>query len=176
LSRFGGVRAARRNPERSEGPLAPTLNSQSQTLAGPLGFEPRQSAPKALDLPLVDGPTLFSSRAPPQAALPSPQVRAIQRSPFGSPGFPVPAIPQTYHESTAQHSFLQGLRRKRLCPRLRFARYSAHHSAHPVFLFRRFLRPTMSRRPNPARSRRFRAIPAILLVPMSRCPDVPIPR
>jgi hypothetical protein len=25
-------------------------------LAGPLGFEPRQSAPKALDLPLVDGP------------------------------------------------------------------------------------------------------------------------
>src|SRR4029077_4431129 len=26
-------------------------------LAGPLGFEPRQSAPKALDLPLVDGPT-----------------------------------------------------------------------------------------------------------------------
>src|SRR5271155_3657193 len=27
-------------------------------LAGPLGFEPRQSAPKALDLPLVDGPVL----------------------------------------------------------------------------------------------------------------------
>src|ERR1700745_3267512 len=25
-------------------------------MAGPLGFEPRQSAPKALDLPLVDGP------------------------------------------------------------------------------------------------------------------------
>jgi hypothetical protein len=28
-------------------------------LAGPLGFEPRQSAPKALDLPLVDGPVGF---------------------------------------------------------------------------------------------------------------------
>src|SRR5579864_2424567 len=27
-------------------------------LAGPLGFEPRQSAPKALDLPLVDGPVI----------------------------------------------------------------------------------------------------------------------
>src|SRR6476469_8319150 len=58
--------------------------------------------------------TLTFSRAPPQAALPSPQVRAIQRSPFGSP------------------LLFQGLRRKRLCPRLRFARYSAHHSAHPV--------------------------------------------
>src|SRR5215469_4350891 len=58
-------------------------------LAGPLGFEPRQSAPKALDLPLVDGPTS-----------------------------------------------IQGLRRKRLCPRLRFARYGAHHSAHPVFQYR----------------------------------------
>src|SRR5437667_8608281 len=36
-----------------------TTNSQRPTtafLAGPLGFEPRQSAPKALDLPLVDGP------------------------------------------------------------------------------------------------------------------------
>ena len=36
-------------------------------LAGPLGFEPRQSAPKALDLPLVDGPapptlTIFNCR------------------------------------------------------------------------------------------------------------------
>src|SRR5947208_3978355 len=32
-------------------------NSQKLVfLAGPLGFEPRQSAPKALDLPLVDGP------------------------------------------------------------------------------------------------------------------------
>src|SRR5713226_3189943 len=30
--------------------------SRQQHLAGPLGFEPRQSAPKALDLPLVDGP------------------------------------------------------------------------------------------------------------------------
>src|SRR6185312_14200405 len=29
---------------------------QLQTLAGRLGFEPRQSAPKALDLPLVDRP------------------------------------------------------------------------------------------------------------------------
>ena len=29
---------------------------QRRFLAGPLGFEPRQSAPKALDLPLVDGP------------------------------------------------------------------------------------------------------------------------
>ena len=28
-------------------------------LAGPLGFEPRQSAPKALDLPLVDGPVAY---------------------------------------------------------------------------------------------------------------------
>src|SRR5713226_6703406 len=35
-----------------------TENWQLRTgyLAGPLGFEPRQSAPKALDLPLVDGP------------------------------------------------------------------------------------------------------------------------
>lgn len=33
-------------------------------MAGPLGFEPRQSAPKALDLPLVDGPVeqLLASR------------------------------------------------------------------------------------------------------------------
>src|SRR6185437_8608542 len=31
-------------------------NVQNCFLAGPLGFEPRQSAPKALDLPLVDGP------------------------------------------------------------------------------------------------------------------------
>jgi hypothetical protein len=54
-------------------------------LAGPLGFEPRQSAPKALDLPLVDGPKVFHSRAPPQAALPSAQVRAIRRSPLASP-------------------------------------------------------------------------------------------
>jgi hypothetical protein len=30
--------------------------ARSWFLAGPLGFEPRQSAPKALDLPLVDGP------------------------------------------------------------------------------------------------------------------------
>src|SRR6266852_7795706 len=30
--------------------------AKSCFLAGPLGFEPRQSAPKALDLPLVDGP------------------------------------------------------------------------------------------------------------------------
>src|SRR5947207_13901904 len=30
--------------------------SRTAFLAGPLGFEPRQSAPKALDLPLVDGP------------------------------------------------------------------------------------------------------------------------
>jgi hypothetical protein len=28
-------------------------------------------------------------------------------------------------------SFIQGLRRKRLCPRLRFARNGAHHSPHP---------------------------------------------
>src|SRR5271157_1775612 len=38
--------------------LLRTENWQLRTgfLAGPLGFEPRQSAPKALDLPLVDGP------------------------------------------------------------------------------------------------------------------------
>src|ERR1700690_239718 len=38
--------------------LLRTENWQLKTgfLAGPLGFEPRQSAPKALDLPLVDGP------------------------------------------------------------------------------------------------------------------------
>ena len=29
-------------------------------MAGPLGFEPRQSAPKALDLPLVDGPVFLA--------------------------------------------------------------------------------------------------------------------
>jgi hypothetical protein len=33
-----------------------SLKADSWFLAGPLGFEPRQSAPKALDLPLVDGP------------------------------------------------------------------------------------------------------------------------
>src|SRR5579871_2046210 len=32
------------------------LATENYFLAGPLGFEPRQSAPKALDLPLVDGP------------------------------------------------------------------------------------------------------------------------
>ncbi len=32
--------------------------SKAAFLAGPLGFEPRQSAPKALDLPLVDGPVI----------------------------------------------------------------------------------------------------------------------
>ena len=38
--------------------LLPQVRDKQQTLylAGPLGFEPRQSAPKALDLPLVDGP------------------------------------------------------------------------------------------------------------------------
>src|ERR1700733_6853005 len=36
--------------------LLRTENWQLVHLAGPLGFEPRQSAPKALDLPLVDGP------------------------------------------------------------------------------------------------------------------------
>src|SRR5947199_5224257 len=37
---------------------APAVGQRPTTafLAGPLGFEPRQSAPKALDLPLVDGP------------------------------------------------------------------------------------------------------------------------
>jgi hypothetical protein len=34
----------------------PDLTAEIGFLAGPLGFEPRQSAPKALDLPLVDGP------------------------------------------------------------------------------------------------------------------------
>src|SRR5215470_15474320 len=33
-------------------------------LAGPLGFEPRQSAPKALDLPLVDGPVKLVASSP----------------------------------------------------------------------------------------------------------------
>ncbi len=32
------------------------IRTEKFVLAGPLGFEPRQSAPKALDLPLVDGP------------------------------------------------------------------------------------------------------------------------
>ena len=32
------------------------VGDYGDNLAGPLGFEPRQSAPKALDLPLVDGP------------------------------------------------------------------------------------------------------------------------
>jgi hypothetical protein len=36
--------------------------SRQQHLAGPLGFEPRQSAPKALDLPLVDGPVVTRLR------------------------------------------------------------------------------------------------------------------
>src|SRR5580693_5669341 len=35
---------------------APVSELRTGSLAGPLGFEPRQSAPKALDLPLVDGP------------------------------------------------------------------------------------------------------------------------
>src|SRR5208282_5430590 len=34
------------------------LKAKGGFLAGPLGFEPRQSAPKALDLPLVDGPVM----------------------------------------------------------------------------------------------------------------------
>jgi hypothetical protein len=34
--------------------------AKNWVLAGPLGFEPRQSAPKALDLPLVDGPVLIA--------------------------------------------------------------------------------------------------------------------
>src|SRR5690242_3308769 len=43
-----------------------TANKQCQRptagfLAGPLGFEPRQSAPKALDLPLVDGPVRLAN-------------------------------------------------------------------------------------------------------------------
>src|ERR1700745_3602989 len=43
------------------------LTAKSCFLAGALGFEPRQSAPKALDLPLVDGPaslklTIFGCR------------------------------------------------------------------------------------------------------------------
>jgi hypothetical protein len=38
-----------RSPDHGDHPLE---------LAGPLGFEPRQSAPKALDLPLVDGPKI----------------------------------------------------------------------------------------------------------------------
>jgi hypothetical protein len=59
------VRAIRRSPFGS--PISPTSAAFPITgspdhgdhpinLAGPLGFEPRQSAPKALDLPLVDGP------------------------------------------------------------------------------------------------------------------------
>src|SRR4029077_10934942 len=41
-----------------QGSTSSTENWQLRAgfLAGPLGFEPRQSAPKALDLPLVDGP------------------------------------------------------------------------------------------------------------------------
>src|SRR5215813_3656576 len=51
------VRAIRRSR-----PLTPPLLSffrLSKMLAGRLGFEPRQSAPKALDLPLVDRPKIL---------------------------------------------------------------------------------------------------------------------
>ena len=43
----------------------------STLLAGRLGFEPRQSAPKALDLPLVDRPKIIPGRSPGRA-LPQP--------------------------------------------------------------------------------------------------------
>src|SRR5580698_5369132 len=49
-----------RSQSRGSSVLLRTENWQLRTdfLAGPLGFEPRQSAPKALDLPLVDGPVV----------------------------------------------------------------------------------------------------------------------
>src|SRR5208282_4403817 len=43
---------------------APVSQLRTGFLAGPLGFEPRQSAPKALDLPLVDGPVKQSADCP----------------------------------------------------------------------------------------------------------------
>src|SRR5690242_13999437 len=43
------------------------LTAKSCFLAGPLGFEPRQSAPKALDLPLVDGPVIDGLLVEPRA-------------------------------------------------------------------------------------------------------------
>src|SRR5229473_5288051 len=52
------------NPCRRRYWLRPTTKDRRPTtvfLAGPLGFEPRQSAPKALDLPLVDGPVKRSA-------------------------------------------------------------------------------------------------------------------
>jgi hypothetical protein len=56
--------------------LLPTTDRRSlTTLAGRLGFEPRQSAPKALDLPLVDRPVLTD---------PSTRWRSLRISPAGS--------------------------------------------------------------------------------------------
>jgi hypothetical protein len=49
-----------RSPDHGDHPI---------NLAGPLGFEPRQSAPKALDLPLVDGPKIVS-RCPDEGVFP----------------------------------------------------------------------------------------------------------
>src|SRR5262245_19201639 len=43
-------------------PTLPIFLSPVQILAGRLGFEPRQSDPKALDLPLVDRPINFRLR------------------------------------------------------------------------------------------------------------------
>src|ERR1051326_1817625 len=121
-------------------------------LAGPLGFEPRQSAPQALDLPLVGGPTFF-----------------------------------------------QALRRERLCPRLGFAQYGAHHSPHlgfpmlaipgvPPKQSTRILKdlPHSSppnRRSKSAESRPIQlqsrpkptGFPCLPDGPMNRCPDDPIP-
>ena len=45
--------------------LARPFGPERRILAGRLGFEPRQSAPKALDLPLVDRPVTLRSILPP---------------------------------------------------------------------------------------------------------------
>ena len=64
------------------------VGDYGDNLAGPLGFEPRQSAPKALDLPLVDGPVNSASLlpisragAPDGLAFPDHPITAISRSP-----------------------------------------------------------------------------------------------
>ena len=97
MSRLRGVRAARRNPERKARRTSTTKPSKPK-LAGRLGVEPRQSAPKALDLPLADRPSslpglrrkrLRPPGSPTRASrggVARPQVRAIRRrSPFASP-------------------------------------------------------------------------------------------
>src|ERR1700690_2442275 len=65
--------------------LAVEANDKGRTthdgfLAGPLGFEPRQRPPKALDLPLVDGPVTDCRVAISVCRLNTPALPAVSQS------------------------------------------------------------------------------------------------